>query len=200
MALLAALLSGSGAWFATSAFGGDDRQADELTAAYEEAPVAGGPSPSPTPASWVAHSEPDLDAVLSLPAQYRESARQGGASEQPRQVVYSAGSVDVRLTLWDRAPASPTGRAAQAHRTWDGYDGDARTRTTRTTFHGHEAVLADTTYGRNGTPTRVMELFVRTDDSRLYELRVDMPKGTPDEKQGTAVFEAARDRLRIGTP
>jgi eukaryotic-like serine/threonine-protein kinase len=43
-----------------------------------------------------------------------------------------------------------------------------------------------------------MELFVRTADARLHEPRVDMPKGTPDEKQGTAVFREARDRLEIG--
>jgi eukaryotic-like serine/threonine-protein kinase len=28
---------------------------------------------------------------------------------------------------------------------------------------------------------------------------VDMPKGTPDEKKGTAVFKGARDRLKILT-
>ncbi|MDX3532768.1 serine/threonine protein kinase, partial [Streptomyces sp. ID05-39B] len=144
-----------------------------------------------------AHPEPEMDAVLSLPAEYREFARQGGPDEQPRLVVYSAGSVDVRLTQWDRAPGSPLGRAAEAHETWDGYDGDARTQTTRTTFQGREAVLADTTYRLGTSPTRVMELFVLTEDSRMYELRVDMPKGTPVEKQGTAVFKAARDRLRI---
>lgn len=138
-----------------------------------------------------------MGAVLSLPAEYRESARQGGPDEQPRLVVYSAGPVDVRLTQWDRAPGSPLGRAAKAHETWDGGEGDARTRTTRTTFQGHEAVLADTAHGPETSPARVLELFVLTDDSRMYELRVDMPKGTPDEKQGTAVFKAARDRLRI---
>ncbi|MGX1271858.1 protein kinase domain-containing protein [Streptomyces phaeoluteigriseus] len=157
-------------------------------------------SPAPTPAAWTAHPEPGMGAVLSLPAEYREFARQGGADEQPRLVVYSAGTVDVRLTQWDRAPGSPLGRAAEAHETWDGYDGDARTQTTRTTFQGHEAVLADTAYGLESSPTRVMELFVLTDDSRMYELRVDMPKGTPDEKRGTAVFKAARDRLRIDVP
>jgi hypothetical protein len=32
----------------------------------------------------------------------------------------------------------------------------------------------------------------------MYQLQVRMPKGTPDEKQGTAVFKGARERLRIG--
>ncbi|MFI1695756.1 serine/threonine-protein kinase [Streptomyces bobili] len=158
------------------------------------------PTPTPTPAVWTAHPEPEMGAVLSLPAEYQEFARQGGPDEQPRLVVYSAGSVDVRLTQWDRAPGSPLGRAAEAHETWDSYDGDARTQTTRTTFQGHEAVLADTAYSLDTSPTRVMELFVLTDDSRMYELRVDMPKGTAEEKQGTAVFKAARDRLRIDVP
>ncbi|MFE9684923.1 hypothetical protein [Streptomyces sp. NPDC006285] len=39
--------------------------------------------------------------------------------------------------------------------------------------------------------------MILTDDSRMYELRVDMPKGTPDEKRGTAVFEGGRERLEI---
>ncbi|MFI1027752.1 serine/threonine-protein kinase [Streptomyces sp. NPDC020951] len=146
---------------------------------------------------WVVHREAGMDASLTLPSLYLESARQGGADQQPRLVIYSAGSVDVRLTLWDRAPGTPPARAVEAHETWKGYAQDARTQSTRTTFHGFEAVLADTTYGLDVTPTRVLQLFVLTADSRMYELRVDMPKGTPDEKQGTAVFEEARDRLEI---
>jgi hypothetical protein len=39
--------------------------------------------------------------------------------------------------------------------------------------------------------------MIRTDDGRMYELRVDMPKGTPAEKKGTALFKGARDRLVI---
>jgi hypothetical protein len=139
-----------------------------------------------------------MDAVLSLPSPYQESARQDAAGGQPRQVVYSAGSVDVRLIQWDKAAAAPMTLAAQAQETWSGHAPDARTQTTRTTFHGYDAALADTTYGLDDIPTRVMELFVRTADDRLYELRVDMPKGTPDEKQGTTVFKEARDRLEIG--
>jgi eukaryotic-like serine/threonine-protein kinase len=146
---------------------------------------------------WVVHPEPAMRAALALPGGYRESARRGGPDAQPRLVVYSAGSVDVRLTQWDRAPGAPMARAEQARATWSAHDDDARTRTTRTTFHGDEAALADTTYGPDESPTRVMELFVRTDDGRMYELRVDMPKGTAQEKQGTSMFTAARDRLEI---
>lgn len=42
-----------------------------------------------------------------------------------------------------------------------------------------------------------MRVVIRTDDDRMYELRVDMPKGTPEEKEGTSVFKGARDRLGI---
>lgn len=38
-----------------------------------------------------------------------------------------------------------------------------------------------------------MELFVLADDSRRYELRVDLPKDTADEERDTAVFAAARN-------
>lgn len=140
-----------------------------------------------------------MNAVLSLPAPYRESAREGGAADPPRLVEYdAAGSgLTLRLTEWDRAPRSPMAQAQQAHADWNTYDGDARTQYTRTTFHGSEAVLADTAYGLEGSPTRVMELMIRTDDGRMYELRVDMPKGTPAEKKGTALFKGARDRLVI---
>ncbi|MFE9920258.1 hypothetical protein ACFYQA_01385 [Streptomyces sp. NPDC005774] len=40
-----------------------------------------------------------------------------------------------------------------------------------------------------------MRLMILTDD-RMYELRVDMPKGTPGER-GATVFKGARDRLEI---
>ncbi|MBK3647617.1 hypothetical protein [Streptomyces sp. MBT33] len=60
------------------------------------------------------------------------------------------------------------------------------------------AAVADTAYGLKETPTRVVQLFVVTEDDRMYELRVDMPKGTPSERKGMAVFQQARDRLVIG--
>ncbi|MBD0423082.1 protein kinase [Streptomyces sp. TRM S81-3] len=155
--------------------------------------------PAPAADAWAARREEDMDAVLFLPGGYDEFARQGDAGDQPRIVVYEDpdGVLEVRLTQWDRAPRSPMAQAREAHQGWDSYLGDARTQYTRTSVQGHEAVLADTTYGQDGSPTRVMELMILTDDSRMYELRVDMPKGTPDEKRGTEVFKGARDRLRI---
>ena len=69
---------------------------------------------------------------------------------------------------------------------------------TRTSFRGNkDAILADTTYEQSGVPTRAMALIIRTADGRMYELRVDMPKGTPDEKKGTALFKGARARLAL---
>ncbi|MGW0575563.1 serine/threonine-protein kinase [Streptomyces sp. NPDC002920] len=183
LAFLTVLLATAG-WLGASLLG--ESGSDGVVSASSE--VSG---------SWVGHREQAMGAVLFLPRRFREAARKGGTGRQPRVVVYSAASVDVRLTRWDWAADAPADRAEQARRSWAGQEPDARTRTAPTTLHGEEAALADTTYGPAPSPTRVMQLFVRTDDSRMYELRVDMPKGTPQEEQGTAVFEEARDRLEI---
>ncbi|MFE7167324.1 serine/threonine-protein kinase [Streptomyces sp. NPDC057616] len=204
LAALAALLVG-GTWAAASyANSPDGNGATERAATLTEAPArVATPTPTAVPAGWTAHREAAMDAVLALPGRYRESAREGDAADPPRLVEYDAaegadGGVSVRLTEWDKAPRTPMAEAQAAHATWNGYAGGARTQYTRTTFHGAEAVLADTTYGASGTPTRVMQLLIGTDGGRLYELRVDMPKGTPDEKKGTALFKGARDLLVIG--
>ncbi|MFF7732653.1 protein kinase [Streptomyces sp. NPDC007984] len=141
---------------------------------------------------WVPHHEPDMAAVLHLPPQYRPLARSGSAAEQPRTVLYGdepTGTIQVRLLSWDKAPADPMDQARKAH------DARGETRYARTTVQGREAVLADTAYQRGDTPRRVMRLIVRTGDDRMYELRVDMPRGTPQEAEGTSVFEGARGRL-----
>jgi eukaryotic-like serine/threonine-protein kinase len=95
------------------------------------------------------------------------------------------------------APHSPLEEAKQSAAALGG-PGSPDSQYTDTTFRGAPAVQADTSYERDGAPTRVMRLIVRTEDNRMYELRVDMPKGTPDEKKGTALFKGARDRLVIG--
>ncbi|MFD5230725.1 serine/threonine-protein kinase [Streptomyces qaidamensis] len=143
---------------------------------------------------WSPHPEPDLAAVLHLPRHYRPLDRTGSAAGQPRTVLYGdgrTGAIQVRLLFWDRAPASPADQAVTTEET------GGETRYTRTSVQGHEAALADTTYRRGETPRRLMRLVIRTDDVRMYELRVDMPKGTPEEEEGTSVFEGARDRLGI---
>lgn len=197
MALAAlALLAAGGVWYGTSAYlgHGSDAGATELHATYSSAPAASAGE------TWVAHEEPELDAVLVLPDGYRRTARQSGAGDRPRLVVYGAdGAVQARLAEWDKAPGAPMERARQAERTWREQHGDARTQLTRTSLDGNEAAYADTAYRAGGHRTRVLQLFVRTGDGRLYELRVDMPKGTAEEKDGTALFKGARERLELGT-
>ncbi|WP_405543815.1 serine/threonine protein kinase [Streptomyces phaeochromogenes] len=188
--LAGALLVAGGVW------AGNSLTDDSATAAGGEPSVT--PNSPTTRDSWVAHEEQDLNAVLSLPRQYVRFHEQGGPDDQPRMAIYDNDEVvQVRLTQWDQAPRSPMGQAKDSAETWAGY-GESKTQYTKTSFHGNEAVLVDTTYETEGRLVRVMELMILTDDSRLYELRVDMPKGTADEKRGTEVFKGARDRLEIG--
>ncbi|UUU31431.1 protein kinase [Streptomyces sp. CA-210063] len=190
-ALTGALLAGGGVWLGTSLAREDTEPVSD--------PVATGSGPGPTASvRWIPHEEKAMDAVLSLPAVYERLRAQDGEDDRPRTVAYEGEEViRVRLTQWDEAPASPMEQAKNATDIV-ARDVKATANYTTTSFHDQEAVLADTTHYQDGTPTRVMELIVRTDDRRMYELRVDMPKGTADEKKGTAVFKGARDRLRIG--
>ncbi|MEU9628167.1 protein kinase [Streptomyces luteogriseus] len=141
---------------------------------------------------WVPHPESDMAAVLHLPPHYRPLERTGSASDQPRTALYGderTGTIQVRLLSWDKAPARPMEQARKAD------DAPGETRYTRTTVQGRQAALADTAYLQGDTPRRVMRLIVRTGDDRMYELRVDMPRGTPEEEEGASVFEGARERL-----
>lgn len=140
--------------------------------------------------SWTAHRREGMDAVLSLPSQYR--LLQTRATSGSRTVTYGTGALRVRLTEWDKAVGAPLAEA----RSWAEATSDPHY--TRTSFRGNkDAILADTTYEQSGVPTRAMALIIRTADHRMYQLRVDMPKGTPDEKKGTALFKGARDRLAL---
>ncbi|MER7483088.1 protein kinase [Streptomyces sp. NPDC126510] len=143
--------------------------------------------------AWTPHAEPDMAAVLHLPGHYRPLGRTGSTADQPRTALYGdtrTGTIQVRLLAWDKAPATPM-EQARTH----GPGGE--TRYARTSVQGHEAALADTAYRRDEASRRVMRMVVRTDDDRMYELRVDMPRGTPEEKEGASVFEGARERLGI---
>ncbi|MFG2128171.1 serine/threonine-protein kinase [Streptomyces sp. NPDC048751] len=190
--LLGGLLVG-GIWLGTSSAlmeteGGSASAAVETTGR--------GETPGP-PGAWKAHKEEDLDAVLSVPAAYKRLYETGVAKGPSRQVVYGGedGRIAVALLQWDEAPGTTQGQAEQSE-LWGEYE-HSTPQYSRTTFDGDEAVLADTTYDPDGRPTRVLKLVVRTDANRMYELRVSMPKGTPEEKKGTAVFKGARDRLEI---
>ncbi|MFK4101420.1 serine/threonine-protein kinase [Streptomyces sp. NPDC019531] len=146
---------------------------------------------------WVAHREANTDAVLHLPRRYHWMYLTGGTGDPFRLNIYGDGVIQVRLTEYEKALGSPMDEARDTALGWEGHERSAG-RYTPTTFHGADAALSDVTYDPHARPTRVMQLIVRTDDDRMYQLRVDMPAGTPDEKRGTALFEGARARLEIG--
>ncbi|MGW1027119.1 serine/threonine-protein kinase [Streptomyces sp. NPDC002577] len=155
---------------------------------------------------WITHHEKKINAELSLPADLTEFAREDSDSDHrriaARLVVYANDAVDIRLTVEDRAPDDAMAWAHQAAATWKGYDPDARTQYTRTSFNGYQAALADTTYeaGDENDPylLRCVQLVIITDDGEFYELRADMRKGTKAEQEGMAVFKGARQRLKVG--
>ncbi|MEV5316333.1 serine/threonine-protein kinase [Streptomyces sp. NPDC052687] len=165
-------------------------------------PTAPATSPAGTPAStpaldgWTAHPEKDMGATLALPPEFEEFARQGNDTVQPRAVEFAAGSVQVRLTQWDKSPGAPMKQAKQHAATFEFY-GNARTRHTATSFQGWDAVRSDSRYGDEDLRHRVIELLFRTDDGRFYELRVEMPEDAAQEREGEAVFAGARDRLVV---
>nr|WP_223188698.1 serine/threonine-protein kinase [Streptomyces sp. TRM68416] len=213
LALVGALLAGT-AWLGASALTGPDGGADTKDASTKDATnTATGRSaaPKPTPSAtasptatatiadgWTVRTEKDMGAALALPAAYEEFSRSGGENFPPRMVEYADpdGYVEVRLTQWDNAPGTPLSQAEEHARTWKVY-GNARSRHTETGFRGWEAVRSDSTYGDPELRRRVVELFVRTDHNRLYELRVEMPEGGAAEKEGMAVFQRVRDGLNI---
>ncbi|MEU2979695.1 protein kinase [Streptomyces hirsutus] len=206
VAALGALLAG-GLWAAAtlaSDTGSAAERTGRATASVTATTSASAPA-GPALAPWTAHRETALAAVLHLPRGYRELAGETGAGGRPGTVLYasdddgSRGLARVRLTRWDRAPRSPMAQAQHEHVDWGTYDREVRTRYTRTSFRGHEAVLAETTGGMEEPPRRLVRLLIRPDDGPLYELSVHMPEGGVGEKYGTAVFEGARDRLEIGT-
>ncbi|MFF4981494.1 protein kinase [Streptomyces sp. NPDC001046] len=159
---------------------------------------ADGPDARTAPAAdWIPHRERGLAAVLRLPGHYRALDRTGSTADQPRTVLYGderGGGVRVRLQRWDRAPGSPLDEARKGE---VAIGGRVHTEYRPTRVQGHDAVLADTAYTRDGTPRRLLRLLVRTGGDRLYELRVDMARGTPEEREGTGVFEGARDGLEF---
>ncbi|AIS00062.1 serine/threonine-protein kinase [Streptomyces glaucescens] len=206
LALLGGLLAGA-VWFGVPLFTGPDGGAvpDDAKGTSTGRPAASsapgaGPGDGSAPGGWIAHPEREMGVTLALPPGYEEFARQGSAAFQPRVVEYAAadGPVQVRLTKWDRAPGSPLGQARQHAATFE-FFGDAHTRYTPTRFQGREAVRSDSTYGDEDLRKRVVELFVRTGDGALWELRVEMPEGGAEEREGMAVFAGARDRLGLAT-
>ena len=192
----AAVLLVGGTWFASSYFGGvEDSAVAGQTATLTEAPARATAGAG----VWTAHRDAAADAVLYLPERYRRLYWTDKDGDGSRTNVYDDGAdevVSVYFAEWPKALAAPL---AEAKQTVIGMEGHKRTggQYTATTFHGDQAALSDVTYDPDGKPVRVLQLIVRTTDDRMYELRVDMPKGTPDEKRGTALFKGARERLVI---
>ncbi|WP_371555543.1 serine/threonine-protein kinase [Streptomyces longwoodensis] len=199
LALLGGVLVGT-VWFGSAfVLDSDDGADTRNTAAHS--PSSGKPGPgttsAPSAAGWTAHPEQAMRATLSLPTAYTEFARQGNDTVQPRMVEYAAGSVQVRFVQYDSSPGGDLMSQAKQHaRTWTYFD-EHTTQYTVTSLRGRDAVQSDTVYGDQDARHRVLEFFVRTEDGRQYELRVEMPKGSAEEKQGAALFKAARDRLVI---
>ncbi|WP_055716285.1 serine/threonine-protein kinase [Streptomyces torulosus] len=204
-AVAGVLLVGGGVWVGTLIGAQDDRLAvpEPHIGSFSGRPASSSPesgtseSPSGADTRWVAHREKEMNAVLSLPSSYERTGEKRGEGGTSSTVTYDGEKViRVRLTQWDKASTSPM-KEAKDSSDIVGSGVKSTAQYTSTSFDGQEAVLADTTHYADGTPTRVLELIVRTDDSRMFALRVDMPKGTPDEKKGTAVFKGARERLKI---
>ncbi|MCI3276095.1 serine/threonine-protein kinase [Streptomyces cylindrosporus] len=197
LAAIAVLLV-AGTWVGASHFsasGGKD--VTQRTATLTEAPAREGGGSAVT---WTARREPAVDAVLYLPERYRELYRVGEAGDPSRLSVYNDGAdgvIGVQFTEWTKAPAAPMAEAKETAVGMEGHEHRAG-QYTATTFHGDRAALSDVTYDPDDKPVRVLKLVVRTADDRMYQLQVQMPKGTPDEKKGTALFKGARDRLVIG--
>ncbi|MFF9895697.1 serine/threonine-protein kinase [Streptomyces longispororuber] len=220
-ALVGALLVGGGVWLGTSVGGdgGDGGEAEAVEAGgwssggdIEEGEPAppGYPEPDP-PASpsagarWKVHKEARLAAEVAVPVSYTEVVRD---RENPL-VEYSEpdGRVSLRLTKPAGAPAANA--VAWANKEMKSYESpaylEANTTSAQTRFRGQDAALLDATYKEDdGDPDqaaaiREMRLLILTDAGEAYELMVRMPKGVAVfEKQGTALFKAARDRLKVG--
>ncbi|MFE0172766.1 protein kinase [Streptomyces sp. NPDC059002] len=212
-ALAGALLVGGGVWLGVSVGDGDGGIAYEEgeagappggVDAPRDVPGEGTSKPAKKPAAWKTRPEGKLDAEISVPAKYKVFAREDSDADHERiaarLVVYSPSEeslLQVRLTKDDMASTPAMTWAKQEASTWHDNDTNARTNYTKTSFHGYDAAIADTTYD-DGTATRCMQLMIITDDQEFYELRVDMPKGTREEREGTALFKGVRDRLKIG--
>jgi hypothetical protein len=154
----------------------------EHTATYGSAPATG---------TWTAHRETQLDAIVYVPA---GTARD---TSTDRSVTYGDDTIRLRLTREKTAPTTLQAWARQATAAWPDGD-DTNTLYTPTSFHGDAAMLTDTTYQVKEKRYRVMQLLIGTAAREYYALRVDMPKGTPDEKRGTDLFKGARARLKVG--
>ncbi|MCF3122978.1 serine/threonine protein kinase, partial [Streptomyces arenae] len=203
-ALAGALLVGGGVWLGVSMGDKGDEGTPYSEAEVGEAAPPDMVEPTKKQLTWKKRPERLLGAEMSVPTTYKVFAREDSDADHARTssrlVVYSPSEnslLQVRLTKEDTVSTPAMTWAKQEASIWHDNDNGARTNYTQTSFHGYDAVIADTTYD-DGTATRCMQLMIITDDQEYYELRVDMPKGTPEEKEGTALFKGARERLKVG--
>ncbi|MEL3949535.1 MULTISPECIES: serine/threonine-protein kinase [Streptomyces] len=208
-ALVGALLVGGGVWLGTSmgsAGGGSGETRAERTKGAEggESGARGSATPAPR---WKVRPERALVAEMPVPARYKVVVREDGDDDRQRTgsrlVIYAEdenSDVTVRLTKEDGGSTPALTWARQAAETWHDSDNGARTNYTKTSHRGDDAAIADTTYDDDSmtTPVRCLQLMIITADQEFYELRVDMPKGTAQEKEGTELFKGVRARLKVG--
>ncbi|GAA2620827.1 serine/threonine-protein kinase [Streptomyces vastus] len=194
----AVLLTG-GIWLGISFRGGDPRaEAQSRGDASPSASASASPS-SPTVNGWTIHTEKDMDAILSVPAGTPLLDRNDSGADHrnpSRTVIYGDETVQLRLTREEAVPTPINNWADEV--TLSHTDDWADTLSSPTTFNGYTAMELDTEYGVKEEKFRVMQLLIVTDANEYYHLRVDMPKGTKDEKRGTSMFKGAIERLKVG--
>ncbi|MFE0099679.1 serine/threonine-protein kinase [Streptomyces sp. NPDC059009] len=209
-ALAGALLVGGGIWVGVSV-SRDDESSYGASASEggDSGEIAPPREPETKPDPWKVRRESKIVAELSVPRDYQAYAREDSDTnwaQGKRLVEYGAkegdGAVLVRLTRHAMGSTPALTWARQMGEFWKDNDNNARSNYTKTSFHGYDAAIADTTYDDDqravGDATRCMQLGIITDDQEFYELRVDMPKGTKEEKKGTGLFKGVRERLKIG--
>ncbi|MFD0414149.1 serine/threonine-protein kinase [Streptomyces sp. NPDC127108] len=210
-ALVGALLVGGGVWLGTSMGGGAGETRAERTKGSEGGgtgtPERGTPKTGTPKPRWKVRPERALVAEMPVPARYKVVVREDGDDDRQRTgsrlVIYAEdenSDVTVRLTKEDGGSTPALTWAHQAAETWHDSDNGARTNYTKTSHHGYDAAIADTTYDDDSmtTPIRCLQLMIITADQEFYELRVDMPKGTREEREGTELFKGVRERLKVG--
>ncbi|MCB5911177.1 hypothetical protein [Streptomyces pinistramenti] len=167
----------------------------------------GTPTPdAPMVLDWKVRHERKLKARLAVPTAYRtvvhddqDAVYRRRGSRIVEYVVPGEDTNRLRLTSYAARPRRLSAWAARHTAKLKGYWPDAEVHAARTRFHGHGAVLLDTTYtsdSQSRTKTRRRQLLIATRGGS-YDLYVEMPKRAVAERDGLAVFRGARESLRL---